>query len=99
MDDPANITPAAPLQQTTYWQSPEAIALFQPLIRDNNAKDTLQRCVTRLQSVNASQDGWRNVVNGRDPDNFCSANDIFIIQQRSAILCWAYRVALERMND
>jgi hypothetical protein len=52
-----------------------------------------------LQSVNETENGWRNVVDGRDPKNFCSANDIFIVRQRSAILCTAYQLAMEQMPD
>ena len=86
-------------QQTNYWQSPEAMQLFHPVETDGDAKDTIQRRVKMLQSVHETEDGWRNVVDGRDPKDFCSKTDIFIVRQRSAILCSAYQLALDHMND
>jgi hypothetical protein len=85
-------------QQTTYWQSPEAASLFNPLETDGDAKDTIQRRVKILQSVHENENGWRNVVDGRDPKDFCSKTDIFIVRQRSSILCCAYQLALDHMN-
>jgi hypothetical protein len=51
-----------------------------------------------LQSVFGSEEGWRNVVIGRDEKNFCSKVEIFEIQQRSILLCRTYKLALENMN-
>ena len=86
-------------QQTNYWQSREAELLFHPLETDGDAKDTIQRRVKMLQSVHETENGWRNVMDGRDPKDFCSKTDIFIVRQRSAILCCAYQLALDHMND
>ena len=95
----AHITPCTLNHQTTYWESPEAIKLFGSNEASEDAKDTLQRRVKQLQSVNETEDGWRNAVDGRDPDNLCSRNDIFEIRQRSALLCCAYQLALDNMNE
>jgi hypothetical protein len=99
--DSVHVSPATTFkpQQTNYWQSPEAASLFHPLETDGDAKDTIQRRVKMLQSVHETEDGWRNVVDGRDPKDFCSKTDIFIVRQRSAILCCAYQLALDHMND
>jgi hypothetical protein len=101
VDPPAHAAPVTENKppQTTYWQSREAANIFNPLDTDGDAKDTIQRRVKMLQSVNETENGWRNVVDGRDPKNFCSANDIFIVRQRSAILCTAYQLAMEQMPD
>jgi hypothetical protein len=44
--------------------------------------------------ANATSEGWRNIVEGRDPDDLCSKADVKALQQRSVILCQAYRLAL-----
>ncbi len=51
-----------------------------------------------LQSVNRSENGWRNVIEGRDPDNLCSPSDIFAVRGRSIILCLAYQLAILHMH-
>jgi hypothetical protein len=81
-----------------YWESPEAFLLFRPLETDEDAKETLQRRIERLKVVNEQEDGWRSVVDGRDPDNFCSKTDVFVIRQRSILLLLAYNIAVEKMN-
>ena len=88
-----------PLQTTNhFWQSTDAANLFRPLETDANVKDTLQRRIERLLSVQETEEGWRNVVQGRDPKNLCSTKDIFIVRQQAAILCRAYQLALEHLN-
>ena len=47
---------------------------------------------TKLKMVGAMS--WMVEI----PD-FCSKTDIFIVRQRSAILCSAYQLALDHMND
>ncbi len=84
----------------TYWDSPEAKKLFLGSVGDNrNVVEVLQQRIERLQQVNRTVDGWRDLVDKHDKDNLCSAYDIFIIRQRSSILCLAYTMALEEMNS
>ena len=62
------------------------------------AKEALQRRIRLLQSANESEDGWRNVILGRDNDYYCSKLEILQIWQRSSSLCCAYKLALSNMN-
>ena len=84
----------------TYWDSPEAKKLFLGNSTDNRSVvDVLRQRIQRLQQVNRTQDGWRDLVDKHDVDNLCSAYDVFIIRQRCCILCLAYIFALEEMNS
>ena len=49
------------------------------------AKEALERRIRLLQSANESEDGWRNVIMGRDVDNYCTKLEILQIRQRSTI--------------
>ncbi|KAI2509854.1 hypothetical protein MHU86_4565 [Fragilaria crotonensis] len=84
----------------SYWDSPEAKKLFLGSSTDNRSVvDVLQQRIERLQQVNRSPDGWRDLIDKHDVDNLCSPYDIFIIRQRCSILCLAYIMALEEMNS
>jgi hypothetical protein len=87
----------------SYWpDSPEARHLFRPRRRalepaavvDNNktARETVRQRIILLQSVHDSQDGWRNILIGRDENNFCSKVEIFEIHQRAIFFCCAYQI-------
>ena len=65
---------------------------------NETAKAAILRRVELLQSVHARDDGWRNVIVGRDENDFCSKHEIFEIRQRSTFLCCAYQMALSNMN-
>jgi Zn-finger protein len=87
------------LTLTTYWESPEAKKLFLGHSTDErDVVDVLQQRIERLQQVNRTPDGWREVIDKHDRDNHCSSYDIFFIRQRCSILCLAYTYALEEMN-
>jgi hypothetical protein len=62
-------------------------------------QEAVEHQIQRLQSVNMSEDGWRNVGVGRDADNFCTKAEVFQIRQRAAFLCRAYQLALTNMNE
>ena len=84
----------------SYWNSQDACNLFgikfhAPL---DNVRDMLMLQVELLQSVNKSKNGWRNAIEGRDPDNLCTPSKIFAICGRSMILCLAYKLAMLNMN-
>ncbi|KAI2514285.1 hypothetical protein MHU86_178 [Fragilaria crotonensis] len=84
----------------TYWDSPEAKKLF--LGNSSDARDVvevLEERIERLQQVNRTMDGWRDLVDKHDKDNLCSPYDIFICRQRCSIICLAYTFALEEMNS
>ena len=66
---------------------------------NETAKEAVERRIRLLQSVHTSEDGWKNVIIGRDENNYCTKLEIFAIRQRSAFLCCAYQMALMHMND
>jgi hypothetical protein len=66
-----------------YWNSRDVFHLFggglqfsSPL---DDVRDLLKTRVELLQSVNRGESGWRNVIQGRDPENLCSPTDIFAV--------------------
>jgi hypothetical protein len=56
----------------------------------------VERCLATLQVVQESEDSWRGVVKGGDPDNFCSKREIFEVWQRALSLSLAYQLALQK---
>jgi hypothetical protein len=84
----------------SYWSSGEAHKLFGSHDgEDQNVRETLEKRITVLQTVCKELEGWRNVVHGRDRDDLCSKRDIFSLKGRSMILCFAYRLAVDNMNE
>ncbi len=49
--------------------------------------------------MHEKEDNWRNDVAGRDDDNVCTKAEICEIRERATFLCYAYQLALEKMND
>ena len=96
--EPPHVTPSQRILQETYWDSSDAKDLVGWIETDSDAKETLIRHIEQLKTVNNTNDNWRNVIMGRDPDDFCTSTDIFEIRQRSALLCCAYQNLLEHMN-
>jgi hypothetical protein len=91
-------TAAEEIASRSYWLSDEAICLFAP--KGNETADAaLERRIEILGRATGSNEGWREIVKGHDPDNLCSDNDIFELRQRCMLLNQAYRIALEKMND
>jgi hypothetical protein len=66
---------------------------------NESPQEALERRIQILQSVHKSEDSWRNVIIGRDADNFCTKAEIFEIRQRAIFLCRAYQLALKHMNN
>ena len=69
------------------------------IICNETAKEAVQRRIKLLQSVHATEDGWRNVVLGRDNNSYCTKLEVFEIRQRSTFLCCGYQMALTSMNE
>jgi hypothetical protein len=69
------------------------------LLRGESAKLAVERRIKLLQTVHEKEDSWRNIVMGRDEENFCTKAEIFEIRQRAIFLCCAYQLALTKMND
>ena len=83
-----------------YWNSQDASNLFGIKLGcpGDDLRNSLMLRIKEQQSVSQDQNGWRNVIEGRDPDNICSGFDIFAIRGRSLTLCLAYQIALVNMN-
>ena len=65
---------------------------------DENVVEVLERRVQRLENVNSNYLGYKEIVKRHDIDNMCSNSDIFLLRQKSAYLCIAYKYALDHMN-
>ena len=59
----------------------------------------MEHRITEVQAVHESEDSWRCVVKGGDPDNRGAKAEIFEICQRDMFLCMAYQLALRHMNQ
>lgn len=74
-----------------YFASSEAKKLF---IGDKTSEEDvesfLEERIDMLARVNAYPAGWRDMVEGRDKDNLCSAYEVFVLRQRCQLLCSAY---------
>lgn len=88
---------------SSYWNSLDACNLFGLKVNEpldaNVGYDMLKLRVELLQSANSSESGWRNVIEGGDPDNLCTPSDVFAVRGRSMILCLAYQLAIQNMNQ
>jgi hypothetical protein len=68
------------------------------MFRDESPQEAVQRRIKLLQSVHENEDGWQNVIMGRNADNYCTKAEIFEIRHRATFLCHAYQLALANMN-
>jgi hypothetical protein len=84
--------------QQTYWDSPEALKLFRPAEDDDTVIACMERRIELLALVNRTCEGYRLVI---DDDDYlkCSDKEKFEIRQRCQLLCHAYVLAKEHMND
>ena len=79
-------------------ESPEAYQLFRPreycggggTMTIESPQEALERRIIQLQAVQESEDSWRGIVKGGDPDNVCT---------KAVLLCLAYQLALAHMNE
>ena len=55
--------------------------------------------IARLDSVNEAHDNWRNVIDGGDENNTCTAADIFAIRQRSIYLSVALKTFVKQVPN
>jgi hypothetical protein len=92
-------TKTAKLVGQTYWESPEAVALFHPKpIDEMSVVKTLERRIRILKTAQ-KHDQWRLVCQGHDPDNICSDFDKVALRQKSLCLLQAYQIALTKMPE
>jgi hypothetical protein len=66
---------------------------------DKSPQEMVESCITAMQAVHETEDSWRGVVKGGDPDNFCTKNEIFKIRQQALFLSMAYQLALQNINQ
>jgi hypothetical protein len=78
------------IQRQTYFDSPEAVRLFFPTEDDESVLACIERRIELFEAVGNTAEGWRLVIDGGDPDDLCSSNDVFEIRTRCALLCQAY---------
>jgi len=96
----ANLPPLShQLAEQSYWDSPESRKLFGASDDDHNTLVTIKHKIEILRSINQKVDGYRMVVEGRDPRDVCTQLQIFEIRQRCALLCMAYINAHDKMKD
>jgi hypothetical protein len=80
-----------PVHLQSFFDSPEAKKLFIGDSKSSKDVETiLQDHKEMLSRVNEYPSGWRDAVDRHDKDNLCSAYDIFILRQKSQILCLSY---------
>jgi lipoate synthase len=57
----------------TYWESPKAKKLFLGNVNDEqNVVKVIKEWIERLQQVNKTVDGWKDIVDKHGIDNLCS---------------------------
>lgn len=84
-----------------YWYSKNAFALFAPqeFVLGRSVEPILRNRVCVRRSVNIEFDGWRKIVQTHDVSNSCNERDIFLLRQKCLLLCRAYEIALDKMNE
>jgi hypothetical protein len=83
-----------------YWDSGEARRLFAPKHKygsNCDVKTVIMKRIELLENVNQKPSYWRSVVEGGDPENTCTAHDIFLIRHRSLYLACALRKFVEEV--
>ncbi len=89
-----------------FWNSQDACNLFGVTLErpEDDVRDALTLQIKVLQSVSNDHNGWRNVIDGRDPENICSSFDnaqvppsMFFWNSQDA--CNLFGVTLERPED
>jgi hypothetical protein len=70
------------IQLQTYFDSPEAVRLFLPTEDDESVLACIERRIELFEAVGGTVEGWRLVIDGGDPGDLCSSNDVFEIPNR-----------------
>ena len=86
----------------TYWDSGDARRIFAPKNVHGSTCLVLQVVfdrIARLDSVNEAHDKWRDVIDGGDENNTCTAADIFAIRQRSMYLSVALKTFVKQVRN
>jgi hypothetical protein len=92
-----------PVIYQSYWQSPEAIKLFEEVGEDKEEADStgleeqITKRIEKLQGAYSLTTGWKSVLDDSDEDTCCSPCNVFQIQYRCRYICRALRNALEEM--
>jgi hypothetical protein len=98
---------AREIANESYWELPEAHALFCEIkngvgVGDESdvmiPRDCVQERIERLKQPSAGAHDWNLVVNDFDANELCSATDIFNIQMKSKYMSLSLRFELVEMN-
>jgi hypothetical protein len=98
---------ATEIANESYWESPEAHALFCEIKKGVGVGDEsdlmpprhcVEERIERLKQPSAGVHGWKLVVDDFDTNELCSASDVFNIQMKSKYMSLSLRFALEEMN-
>ena len=90
------------LSASSTWTSQDACNLFGVQLNEmlnTNVRDKLKLRLELLQSANSRENGWQNIIEGRDSANLCSPSDIFAVHGQSMIVCLVYMLAIQQMNQ
>ncbi len=86
---------------SNYWDSREARRLFAPKHKygiNCDIKTVVIKRIELLENVNQKPSYWRSVVEDGDPENTCTAHDIFLIRHHSLYLACALRKFVEEVE-
>jgi hypothetical protein len=82
---------------TDYWSSPEAIKLFGTRCGETTRQSIMHQ-IELLRSVNCSDKGYLEVIEGEIDDETLSGFDMYVIRQKCAVMSLSLQLALENMN-
>jgi hypothetical protein len=77
-----------PPSRVFFWNSQDACNLFGVTLErpEDDVRDALKLRIELLQSVSNDHNAWRNVREGRDPENICSGFFPYKVNQLSFVL-------------
>ena len=90
--------------EQSYWQSPEAIALFIPIMirkkqqNEIDVKQYIKDKIIKLRKGYICPSGWRGIIDDCDQNSMCTQYDIFKIQQKCKYISHALHITLEFMG-
>jgi hypothetical protein len=95
---------ARAIASQSWWESPEAHALFSDVKRskgDNGdslfPREYVEARTERLKKGHTTAHGWKTVLDDFDANDICTPSDIFNIQMKCKYVSLALRIATEDM--
>jgi hypothetical protein len=104
---PRKLPPPVPTSLEIYWSSPEARILFCGPRKEEgdevsvavDVKAVIQSRLQRLETAINIDKGWQAMIEGGDPQNLCTYNEIRVIRLQCLYLYKALSIALEKMPE